>query len=276
MAVRDAIASGGEHALQRGLDAPERRLSRGAHQRGPPPGARVTVDLEAWDREGWFVVRALIDLRTVAALQAATSDLERRAAAFEHDTSVGGTYFEVQTASGRKRQPAMAPGVLRKITGPSKSEPAFARLRTDRRVLAVVRGLGIPDPRCVVDQVNFKPPRIGSGFPYHQDAGFLYGPARARLDANGGAHLVVALDPSDVGNGGFEVLGRTHRSPLVDLEHRYDTSTRNEDLFDLTYREVPTLAPGDAVVFHPMLAHGSGPNRSDRRRRLVTMWWVGS
>lgn len=233
------------------------------------------MDVAAWEREGWFVVRELLDLRRVAALHASIDDLERRAADFERDAAVGPTWFEVQTASGRKREPAVAPGLLRKITGPSKTEPAFARLRTDPRVLAVVRGVGLTRPRCVVDQVNLKPPRVGTGFPYHQDAGFLFGAARANLEAHGGAHLVIALDASDAENGGFEVLGRTHRTPLVDLEHRYDTSTRNEGLFDLTFREVPTLAPGDAVVFHPMLAHGSGPNRSDRRRRLVTMWWVG-
>jgi len=35
------------------------------------------------------------------------------------------------------------------------------------------------------------------------------------------------------------------------------------------------LQPGDAVLFDPFLAHGSGPNRSDRRRRLITLWFVG-
>lgn len=242
---------------------------------GRPGGRGPRLDLHAWAREGWLLLPALIDARAVAALQAATDDLEALAAGFDQDTAVRGTYFELQTASGRKREPALAPGLLRKITGPSKTAPAFARLRTDPRVLGVVRGLGLAAPRCVIDQVNCKAPRVGGGFPYHQDAGFLFGEARARLDAGGGAHVVIALDPSDADNGGFEVLGRTHRAALIDLEHRYDTSTRNEGLFDETFREVPTLAPGDAVVFHPLLAHGSGPNRSERRRRLVTMWWVG-
>lgn len=233
------------------------------------------LDPAAWEREGWLVIRGLLDRRTVDALQRATDALERQAAGFVEDTTIRGTYFEVQSASGRKREPALQPGLLRKITGPSKAQPAFARLHTDPRVLDVVHGLGLTAPRCVIDQVNFKAPRVGSGFPYHQDAGFLFGAARQRLEAHGGAHLVIALDPSDAGNGGFEVLGRTHTGPLVDLEQRYDTSTRNEDLFDRSRREVPVLAPGDAVAFHPMLAHGSGPNRSDRRRRLVTMWWVG-
>lgn len=237
-----------------------------------------TVDLAAWEREGWFLARGLLDLRTVTALQEATDALEATAAGFERDTSVRGTFFELQSASGRKREPALAPGLLRKITGPSKAQPAFARLRTDRRVRGLLRGLGLRDPRCVIDQVNLKPPRVGTGFPYHQDAGFLFGDARERLDRSGGAHLVIALDTSDAGNGGFEVLGRTHRSPREDLcdGSHYDTSTRNEGVYDERFREVPSLAPGDAVVFHPWLAHGSGPNRSERRRRLVTMWWVGN
>ncbi|MCB9689415.1 MAG: phytanoyl-CoA dioxygenase family protein [Alphaproteobacteria bacterium] len=237
----------------------------------------AAVDLAAWEREGWFVVRALLDPRTVAALHEATDALEAMAASFEQDTSVRGTFFELQSASGRKREPALAPGLLRKITGPSKAQPPFARLHTDPRVRGLVVGLGLSDPRCVIDQVNLKAPRVGTGFPYHQDAGFLFGDARERLERSGGAHLVIALDPADAGNGGFEVLGRTHRVPREDLSdgHHYDTSTRNEGVFDERFREVPSLAPGDAVVFHPWLAHGSGPNLSDRRRRLVTMWWVG-
>lgn len=232
-------------------------------------------DSVAWEREGWLVIRGLLDTATVATLQDATDTLEHEAATIARNTRIHGTYFEVQTASGRKGEPAVAPGVLRKITNPSKTSAPFARLRTDPRVLAWVRASGLAEPRCVIDQVNPKAPRVGTGFPYHQDAGFLFGAARAQLEANGGAHLVIALDPSDAENGGFEVLGRTHHGPLIDLEHRYDTSTRNEDLFDMSFRTLPVLEPGDAVLFHPMLAHGSGPNPSSRRRRLVTQWWVG-
>lgn len=236
----------------------------------------LTAEVRAtWAREGWLLFPGLLDASTISSLHHATDDLEKQAANFVRDTSIRGTFFEMQTASGRKREPALRPGLLRKITGPSKAHPAFARLRTDKRVLGLIHAMGLRGPRCVIDQVNFKSPRVGSGFPYHQDAGFLHGPARHRLDTHGGVHLVIALDRSDAENGGFEVLGRTHHGPLVDLEQQYDTSTRNADLFEMAHREVPTLAPGDAVVFHPMLAHGSGPNRSPRRRRLITMWWVG-
>jgi ectoine hydroxylase-related dioxygenase (phytanoyl-CoA dioxygenase family) len=55
----------------------------------------------------------------------------------------------------------------------------------------------------------------------------------------------------------------------------YDSSQTNEGVFDETHRTVTPLEPGDAVFFHPMLAHGSGANRSERPRRLVTLWFVG-
>jgi hypothetical protein len=50
------------------------------------------------------------------------------------------------------------------------------------------------------------------GFPWHQDASFLKPLARARFEAHGGVNVVVALDQSEPGNGGFTVLGRTHRA----------------------------------------------------------------
>ncbi len=229
----------------------------------------------AYGREGWLHVRGLVDDRTLAALQLASATLEEVARGFEHDTGVSGVFFEVQSASGRKREPAVAPGVLRKITGPSRAEPAFQKLRRDPRIVAAARALGLVEPRCVVDQINFKHPRVGTGFPYHQDENFLHGDARAAVNEFGGVHVVVALDASDADNGGFEVLGRTHTSGLVNLAHHYDTSQMNHGVFDEGHRQVVPLDAGDGILFHPRLAHGSGPNHSERRRRLATLWFVG-
>ena len=230
---------------------------------------------EALDRDGYVVVRGLIDDVTIAPLHAATDALEASAQDIAIDTRVGPVFFEVQSASGRKRETAVAPGALRKITGPSKREPAFQRLRTDRRVLDVVAAAGVADAICVVDQVNFKHPFVGTGFPFHQDAAFLHGDAKDRLERFGGVNMVIALDDADADNGGFTVLGGTHLGGLLRDQHGYDTSTMNEGVFDERQRQTPRLAPGDAVVFSPILAHGSEGNRSPRRRRLVTLWFVG-
>lgn len=248
------------------------RIGAGRSERVPA----IEVDVAAYEAEGYVVVRSLLDAATTDDLQRATDELEAIAASFERDCAVGRVYFEVQSASGRKREPAIFPGALRKITSPSKSMPVFRALRRDERILAVIATLGIGSARCVVDQVNPKLAVHGSGFPFHQDAAFLHGVAVRDLGAFGGVNVVVALDPADDENGGFTVLGRTHRSGLVPGQYRYDASQTLEQRFDASRRVVPSLAPGDAVFFSPWLAHGSGPNPSPRRRRLVTLWFVGS
>ncbi len=140
-------------------------------------------------------------------------------------------------------------------------------------MLAALESCGLVSPQCLIDQVNLKLPHVGSGFPYHQDESFLFGDALRRVQRFGGVNLVIALDPADAENGGFEVLGRTHRGPLLDVP--YDTSARNTGLFDESHRVLAPLSPGDALLFHPRLAHGSGPNRSERPRRLITLWFGG-
>ena len=215
----------------------------------------------------------LLDRATLDTLHAATAALESAAADFERDTLVRGVFFQMQSKSGKKGEPAVFPGALRKITSPSSGHPAFDRLRRNPKVLAAVESCGLVAPLCLVDQVNFKLPRVGTCFPYHQDESFLFGDALRRVQQFGGLNLVIALDPSDAENGGFEVLARTHRGELLDV--KYDGSAMNHGLFDETQRVLPSLSPGAALLFHPRLAHGSGPNRSDRPRRLITLWFGG-
>jgi hypothetical protein len=249
-----------------------RRLAELCYSRArlnPAEAPRIT-----FEREGWLLIPHLLDRAKVEVLLAATDDLERAAAGFERDTRVRRVFFQMQSASGKKGEPAIFPGALRKITSPSSGQPAFDRLRRDPAVLSAVVSCGLVAPRCLIDQVNLKLPLVGSGFPYHQDESFLFGDALGRVQRFGGVNLVIALDPADAENGGFEVLGRTHQGPLLDVP--YDTSAPNTGLFDESHRVLAPLSPGDALLFHPRLAHGSRPNRSERPRRLITLWFGGS
>jgi phytanoyl-CoA hydroxylase len=218
-------------------------------------------------------VPAFLEAEAVAELVRASEVLEQSVTSIVRDTEVRGVGFEVQSATGRRGQLAVQPGALRKISFPSKGQAAFANLRRDRSLLQKLAELGLAAPKCLVDQVNFKLPRLGTGFPFHQDAHFVVGATRGRLERHGGLNLVIALDEADAENGGFVVLGRTHTSGLQDFP--YDPASMNEGVFDETHRVLVPMKPGDAVLFHPLLAHGSGPNLSDRPRRLVTMWFRG-
>ena len=227
-------------------------------------------------REGWLVVRAVADARLVADLQTAADALQAEASTLETSRRDRGVFFEVQSASGRKRESAVYPGALPQghvpVQAPRRvSSWWFRSCRRRRR-----RTVGVPGIlSCAVDQINFKPPRVGTGFPWHQDASFLKPLARERFDAHGGVNVVVALTrlTSTTEVSRFSA-GRTCAARRA-LRDAYDTSSASDalGLFDESKRVVPALDPGDAVFFHPLLAHGSGPGESRakeaRRHALV-------
>jgi ectoine hydroxylase-related dioxygenase (phytanoyl-CoA dioxygenase family) len=229
---------------------------------------------ERFDRDGWALVQRFITPGEVEALRRASDDLARKGAHLTADAEIDGARYQVQTASGRRGEAAIAPGALRKITFASSDSLEVAILRNDRRVLNLVESVGVTSPRWIVDQINLKVPRVGTGFPWHQDAAFVAWQQRDAIAKFGGANLVIALDRADEVNGGFEVLSGTHVNGALHFD--YDTSDTNAGVFDETRRTLIPLDPGDAVVFHPHLAHGSGPNRSPLPRRLVALWFIGA
>jgi ectoine hydroxylase-related dioxygenase (phytanoyl-CoA dioxygenase family) len=229
---------------------------------------------ERFDRDGWASLPRFITPREVEALRRACDDLARKGAHLTADAEIDGVRYQVQTASGRRGESAIAPGALRKITFASYVSSEVALLRNDRRVLKLVESVGVTSPRWIVDQINLKAPRVGTGFPWHQDTAFVAWQQRDAIVKFGGANLVIALDRADEVNGGFEVLSGTHVDGAVDFD--YDGSDTNAGVFDESRRTLIALDPGDAVVFHPHLAHGSGPNPSPLPRRLVALWFIGA
>ena len=228
---------------------------------------------ERFERDGWALVQRFLTRREVEVLRSASNELASKGAHLLADAEIDGARYEVQTASGRRGETAIARGALRKITFASSASGEVAFLRNDRRVLKLMESVGMSAPRWIVDQINLKAPRIGTGFPWHQDAAFVAWQQRDAIAKYGGANLVIALDRADERNGGFEVLSGSHAGGAVKFD--YDTSDTNAGVFDESSRTLIPLDPGDAVIFHPHLAHGSGPNASPLQRRLVALWFIG-
>jgi hypothetical protein len=228
---------------------------------------------EHFEREGWALVEGFLARRDVEALRVASDELAAKGAHLVADAEIDGARYQVQSAGGRRGEGAIHPGALRKITFASSASGEVGLLRTDRRVLKLMEAVGVSSPRWIVDQLNLKAPRVGTGFPWHQDVAFVAWQQRDAIAKYGGANLVIALDRADEGNGGFEVLSGTHAGGAVNFD--YDTSGTNAGVFDESRRTLVPLDPGDAVIFHPHLAHGSGPNTSALQRRLLALWFIG-
>ena len=233
----------------------------------------VATIRERFERDGWALVQHFLTPRDVESLRSATGELASKGADLLEDAEIDGARYYVQSASGRRGEAAIRPGALRKITFASSASAEVALLRNDRRVLKLMESVGVTSPRWIVDQINLKAPMVGTGFPWHQDVAFVAWQQRDAIAKYGGANLVIALDRADEVNGGFEVLSGTHAGGAVKFD--YDTSDTNAGVFDENRRTLIPLDPGDAVIFHPHLAHGSGPNPSPLQRRLVALWFIG-
>lgn len=227
----------------------------------------------SFETDGYAVVPGFLEPALVERLRVAVQEILALGAELTQDTIIRGVRFQMQSASGRAGDPPLGPGVFRKVMfGHKVNAELRAFLKADRRMQRAVAELGIANPSCVLDQINFKSPRVGTGFPWHQDAHFVPPNRQAAIAAHGGANIVIALDAADESNGAFEVVAGSHR--LGPLDFAYDTGDQNERAFDLEGRRVLPMQPGDAVFFHPYLLHGSGPNRSERPRCMLTYWFI--
>ena len=226
------------------------------------------------------MVRAVADARLVADLQTAADALQAEASTLETSRRDRGVFFEVQSASGRKRESAVYRARSRKVTSPSKRHVAFRRMVDSEAVAAVAAELSRrPGNPLVCGGPDRLPNRPASA------AGFRgtktrvsSNPSRASVSTHGGVNVVVALSASDVDNGGFAVLGGTHvRGEARARSGTPTTPPASSDalgLFDESKRVVPALDPGDAVFFHPLLAQGEADRTNPGEGRVATLWCV--
>lgn len=136
----------------------------------------------------------------------------------------------------------------------------------DSRIGAGLQGLTGVGPFAVQTMLYFKPPGA-RGQALHQDQSYLRAAPGTCLAA------WMALDPCDEENGCLQVVPGSHTLPLLCTE-RADTA---KSFTDVTVpvpegmEPIPVrMQPGDVLVFHGQLIHGSFPNRTqDRFRRAL-------
>lgn len=122
-------------------------------------------------------------------------------------------------------------------------------------------------------QLYCKPPYVGGAVPWHQD-GQLWPcwpikPLRA-------VTVWLALDDASPENGGMRYIPGSHKDRAV-LPHTYAegddpllAEQTEEGAIDLAAAKDDTVARGMLSIHDVFLVHGSGPNRSARRRAAFT------
>ncbi|GAA0927031.1 phytanoyl-CoA dioxygenase family protein [Virgisporangium aurantiacum] len=157
------------------------------------------------------------------------------------------------------------PAMIRRVWAPTSRDPVFNEIVEYPPLLDAVSQLVGDDVEFQYSKLNIKAPRVGSVVEWHQD--FAYYP-HTNTDL---VAVLIYLDDATRENACLKVAAGSHRLGL--LSHEVDGHFRGKiatlagvgvDESSVVDCEAPA---GTAIFLHPLLAHASEKNISDRYRR---------
>lgn len=140
--------------------------------------------------------------------------------------------------------------------------PLFCEVARHPVILGAAASVLGESPALLKDKLIFKPPGH-PGFSCHQDHKFWKGFTEQTLT------LAVAIDGGDKHNGALQVFRGCHRKGLLNKPGEVFLTDENRP-HRIWRRRIDTR-PGDVVLFHCMIPHQSGPNRSTLPRRTLNL-----
>ena len=151
-------------------------------------------------------------------------------------------------------------------------ETLFAFAREPELVEAVQSLIG-EEIYSLSSNVFNKPPGVDGRHPFHQDLRYF----RLR-PADGIVGVWTAMLPATREHGCLSVIPGSHKEGMLD--HALpDWEYVNHGFFGLQGVSVEDrvhveMEPGDTLLFHPLIVHGSGRNRSSEFRRAISIHYA--
>lgn len=216
-------------------------------QRPPPSPRMLSVDqVDAYDRDGFFVLEDVFDSDTLAPIVDEIDGYEAEATRWLREQPGGKVFI------ARADEITFTTHLVKR----SAQLRAFCSCAPLRDIAHDLIG---PDVRLYWDQGVYKKPGTQAPFPWHQDNGYTFIEPQQYLTC------WIALTDADTDNGCPHVVPGVHRS-----------GTLAHELTDLGYRcfedepEDAVAAPvraGGIVVFSSLTPHATGPNLTDSVRK---------
>lgn len=153
-----------------------------------------------------------------------------------------------------------------------KFEESFKEIAHQTKFLELAENLLDSKAEFRKCEVFAKPANSGLASPMHQD-NYLWA-----VKNNNGLTFWIALDFCNKKNGGLTYLEGSHKMGLIEHEPSFapGTSQKIAEKFFLENKDkfksiTPELEPGDMLVHHCLVAHGSSENKSEKSRRGFTI-----
>ena len=222
------------------------------------PRALSPADIDAYRRDGWVIVKEILDPADVSAC---IEESERLWAHVDVDRADPRIQFRSHLDGGE---------IMDRIDPLLDVSPFYEALAADPRLTAAVSSLldGTPIP-FKAKLITKRPGTAGYGL--HQDYPYW---EWLGLAADEYVNATIAFDPFDGSNGTLEFFPGLHRERIpAPSESPFDA---DESFLQGRPSLLLELAPGDAVLFHSMVPHRSGPNRGTHSRRGIFLTYFSS
>lgn len=217
----------------------------------PPQITASAQQVHCYHRDGFLIVREVFSADEIAALAAECESLVGRSELIDKDNIR--CRWQDHATTGECRFDCFDPVI---DIGPVSRYFAY-----DERILGVLRALYDDDAHLFKDKLIFKPPGA-KGYDLHQDY------ISWKEFPESFVTVIVAIDPTDAGNGATEVFPGYHQqgnmSPNDGDYHHLPLESIDE-----SRGVVLDLAPGDIAIFSGFTPHCSAPNNSNRWRRQL-------
>ena len=224
--------------------------------------------IEHYKTEGYVLLRGLIP----------QSDLERYDTRFHEYVSGKRTLpddmkimQDVMVVKGAVEPSSPVHGV-NKLLCLENDETLFGFARHPELVEAVQSLLG-DELYSLSSNVFNKPPGVDGRHPMHQDLRYF-----KLRPADGIVGVWTAMLPATREHGCLAVIPGSHTNELLDHANP-DWEFVNHGFYgisdiDIAARVHVEMEPGDTLLFHPLLVHGSGKNRSGEFRRAIAIHYA--
>jgi phytanoyl-CoA hydroxylase len=218
-----------------------------------------------YDEQGYLVLRGLFSEAELAPWQARFAAIVDGEVAPAEDMLL---MRDVMVAKGAVTPATPADGIA-KIQDFHNDPVLFDGFVKHPRLLDLVTAFTGPDVKSIHTMLINKPPGVDGRHPLHQD--LLYFPFRPEDRIVG---VSVALERCTRGNGCLVVVPGSQRAGLLPHENP-EWEWLNFGYFGArdvgadTHRVHVEMEPGDTILFHPALLHGSGRNRTRGSRRMI-------
>ena len=145
--------------------------------------------------------------------------------------------------------------------------------------IEVLAAMGYPNPKFFLGFIISKPPEVAPPLFWHQD-GILWGEPISYTDTPVQVFLMYYLIDTNRDNGCLRVIpgSHRHRHRLHDLPPAHTDEIQSAGADHPALREDPDevdvpVRAGDLVIGDARLLHSAHPNRSGRRRTVITLWF---